>query len=92
MRAVAQAPGGEIRKTSFRLPEELLDAVARAVERGEAESQTAFVERALRHELASLRRSELREAYAAAARDERFREEAETLDREFDPAVGDGLS
>jgi Arc/MetJ-type ribon-helix-helix transcriptional regulator len=92
MSPVAHAPAGEIRKTSFRLPEELLDAVARAVERGEVESQTAFVERALRHELASLRRSELREAYAAAARDERFREEAETLGREFDPAVGDGLS
>jgi Arc/MetJ-type ribon-helix-helix transcriptional regulator len=84
--------GGALRKTSFRLPGALLDSVARVVREGEAESQTAFVERALRRELASIRRQELRDAYAAAARDAGFVEDVETLAKEFDGTVADGLS
>lgn len=91
MRSATRAPEGDIRKTSFRLPEALLDAVSRVVERGEAETQTAFVERALRHELASIRRKELSGAYAAAAQDEAFREEMGAVEEEFDGAVSDGL-
>jgi len=92
MSTITQARDGKTRKTSFRLPEALLDAVADAVERQEAESQTAFVERALRHELASVRRRQLREAYAAAARDEDYLEEMGALDEEFEGALSDGLA
>lgn len=67
------------------------DAVRQAVDEGAAESQNAFVERALVRELRELRRRRVYNAYAAAAGDPSFTAEVEDVTREFDPATGDGL-
>lgn len=91
MPSSTQGRTDESRKTSVRLPADLLDAVQEAVERGDAETQTALIERALRRELAVLRRERLRSAYEAASRDEAFMQAMESTTRDFEGTTADGL-
>ncbi len=70
-------------KPGYRLHQSVIDAVRAAVEQGAAESQSAFVERALLRELSELRRQRLYAAYAEAAADPEFLADMK--------AVGDGL-
>lgn len=67
------------------------DAVREAVDDGAADSQNAFVERALVRELRELRRRRVYDAYAAAAKDPLFTSDMDTVAREFEPTTGDGL-
>jgi hypothetical protein len=69
----------------------VVDAVRRAVDAGAAESQNAFVERALVRELRELRRQRVYDAYAEAAADPAFRAEMRDARTDFDSAAGDGL-
>jgi hypothetical protein len=61
------------------------------VEEGAAESQNAFVERALVRELRELRRRRVYDAYAAAAEDTSYMAEMAQVSREFEPMSGDGF-
>lgn len=87
----ARGQAAEARKTTFRLPADVLDAIRDLVDQNEVESQTAFVEQALRRELAERRRIRLRGAYEEAAADPEFMNETRTSARELDGTVGDGL-
>jgi hypothetical protein len=98
--ASSQSPSGRrlrragtdpLRKTGWQVHASVADAVREAVEKGAAESQNAFVERALRRELATLRRDRLYAAYAEAARDPRFLEDARLTNESFDSTVAEGL-
>lgn len=79
------------RKTGWQVRSSVADAVRRAVEEGGAESQNAFVERALVRELRELRRRRVYEAYATAAQDPAFTSDMESLTDDFEPTAGDGL-
>ena len=79
------------RKTGWQVRSSVAEAVKQAVREGAAESQNAFVERALVRELRELRRRRVYDAYAAAARDPVFTSEQEGIGQDFDSAVGDGL-
>jgi hypothetical protein len=78
-------------KTGFQIRRSVVLAVREAVRDGAAESQNAFVERALTRELRELRKAKLSKAYAEAARDAQFMEDMKTTDGAWDPATGDGL-
>lgn len=62
------------------------------MEAGAAESQNAFVEKAVIRELRELRRQRVYDSYAEAAADPAFREDMATVTRAFEPAVGEGLA
>ncbi|MFN2384117.1 MAG: hypothetical protein ABR559_07630 [Gemmatimonadota bacterium] len=79
------------KKPGYQLPEALVLAVKEAVERGAAESQNAFVERALVRELRETRRRHLESAYAEAAADPEFLEDMRSIIEAYDCAAGDGL-
>jgi hypothetical protein len=79
------------RKTGWQVRSSVAEAVRQAVREGAAESQNAFVERALVRELRVLRRRRVYDAYAAAARDAAFTSEQEGIRRDFEPATGDGF-
>lgn len=79
------------RKPGWQVRSSVADAVRQAVDEGAAESQNAFVERALVRELRELRRRRVYEAYAAAAEDPSFTTEMEEVTREFEATAGDGL-
>jgi hypothetical protein len=79
------------RKPGWQVRSSVADAVRRAVGEGAADSQNAFVERALVRELRELRRDRVFHAYAAAAEDPTFTAEMKKVTYEFEPATGDGL-
>lgn len=79
------------KKPGYQLPEALVLAVKDAVEQGAAESQNAFVERALVRELRVSRLRRLESAYAAAASDPEFLEDMRSTTEAYDCAAGDGL-
>lgn len=79
------------RKPGWQVPSSVADAVRQAVDEGAAESQNAFVERALVRELCELRRRRVYDAYAAAAEDPSFIAEMEETTREFEATTSDGL-
>ncbi len=79
------------KKTGYQLRLSVVMAVRDAVREGAAESQNAFVERALIRELKELRRGRVYEAYAEAARDALFLEDVQSTEAAYDPAAGDGL-
>ncbi len=79
------SPGRQVRQS-------VVEAVREAVEKGAAESQNAFVERALVRELQELRRQRLYDAYARAAADPVFMEEMRSTSETFEAAAGDGLA
>ncbi|HET9983430.1 MAG TPA: hypothetical protein VFQ38_07575 [Longimicrobiales bacterium] len=63
-----------------------------AVEAGAAESQNAFVERALIRELREIRRQRVYDAYAQAAADPVFMEDMRSTTAAFEATTGDGLA
>ncbi|MGH7563640.1 MAG: hypothetical protein ACREK5_04360 [Gemmatimonadota bacterium] len=79
------------KKTGYQIRLSVAKAVREAVDQGAAESQNAFVERALVRELRELRRRQVYEAYAEAARDPAFMEEMESTTEAYEPVAGDGL-
>ena len=79
------------RKPGWQVSSSVADAVRNAVELGAAESQNAFVERALIHELRELRRRRVYDAYGAAAEDPSFAAEMAGVTEAFETAAGDGL-
>jgi len=78
-------------KTGYQVRRSVVMAVRDAVREGAAESQNAFVERALIRELKELRRSRVYDAYAEAARDPLFLEDMHSTTAAYDRATGDGL-
>lgn len=95
-RRIASAPqkagSDPPRKTGWQVRSSVADAVRQAVEEGAAESQNAFVERALVRELRELRRQRVYAAYAAAAADPTYRRKAKAMREAFETAAGDGLT
>jgi hypothetical protein len=85
--AAADSP----RKTGWQVRSSVADAVKHAVEAGAAESQNAFVERALIRELRELRRRRVYQAYAQASADPSFMKEMREVTEAFDPFAGEGL-
>jgi hypothetical protein len=81
-----------LRKTGWQVRQSVAEAVKEAVEGGAAESQNAFVERALIRELKELRRQRIYAAYAQAAADPVFMEEMRSTTTAFDLSAGDGLA
>jgi hypothetical protein len=79
------------KKPGYQLPEALVRAVKDAVDQGAAESQNAFVERALVRELREVRRRQLYDAYAAAASDPAFLEDMASTTAAWEPTTADGL-
>lgn len=79
------------KKTGYQVRLSVVMAVRDAVREGAAESQNAFVERALIRELKELRRSRVYDAYAEAARDPLFLEDMQSTTAAYDPASGDAL-
>lgn len=78
-------------RTTVALPEELLEAVDRAVQEGKARSRNEFLSAALRHELAALERARIDEAFGFMAEDTFYGTEAEKLAGEFDRASWEAL-
>ena len=78
-------------RTTVALPEELLEAVDRAVRQGKARSRNEFLSVALRHELAALERARIDEAFGFMAEDPFYNTEAEELADEFDRASWEAL-
>jgi len=79
------------RKAGWQVRSSVADAVKRAVEQGAAESQNAFVERALIQELRAMRQRRVYEAYAAAMSDPDFTSDLEHIGRAFEAAASDGF-
>jgi hypothetical protein len=84
--------GDPLRKAGWQVRESLAAAVREAVAAGAAESQNAFVERALLRELKELRRQRVYHAYAAAAADPVFMEDMRSTTAAFEATVADGLA
>lgn len=78
-------------RTTVALPEELLEAVDRAVREGKVRSRNEFLSMALRRELAALERARIDAAFAFMAEDPLYQTEAETLSGEFDRASWEAL-
>ncbi len=72
-----------LRKATFNLHEEVLQAVHEAVERGAAPSKNALVERALKKELRELRRAARRDAWDRASKDPLFLREVAEVEEAF---------
>ncbi len=79
------------RKPGWQVRSSVADAVRQAVEEGAAESQNAFVERALVRGLRDLRRRRVYDAYAEAAEDPFFTAEMDEVTQEFDATTRDGI-
>lgn len=80
-----------LKKTGYQIRLSVAQAVREAVDRGAAESQNAFVERALVRELRELRRRQVYEAYAEAAGDPAFLKDMGATTEAFEVSTGDGL-
>ena len=80
------------RKTGWQVRASIADAVRQAVEAGAAESQNAFVERALIGHLRELRKARVFESYATAAADPAFLDDTKGVGNAFDSTAGDGLT
>ncbi len=87
-RSTAKDP---LKKTGYQIRLSVAKAVREAVDEGAAESQNAFVERALVRELRELRRRQVYEAYAEAGGDPAFLEDMGATTEAYEPATGDGL-
>lgn len=80
-----------LKKTGYQIRLSVAKAVREAVDEGAADSQNAFVERALVRELRELRRRQVYEAYAKAAADPAFLRDMAATTEAYDPSTGDGL-
>jgi Arc/MetJ-type ribon-helix-helix transcriptional regulator len=76
-------PGREAKAATFSLPPALLAKVDEAVANGAAPNKTAFVESALRHHLAQIRRLRRRALLEEAKRDPLFLRDIEEVERDF---------
>lgn len=83
--------GDPLKKTGYQIRLSVAKAVREAVDQGAAESQNAFVERALVRELRELRRRRVYDAYADAARDPDFMKDMGATTEAYEPTAGDGL-
>lgn len=86
------ATSDPLRKTGWQVRQSVAAAVKEAVEAGAAESQNAFVERALVRELREIRRQRVYDAYAQAAADPVFMDEMRSITAAFETTTGDGLA
>lgn len=82
--------GGRVR-TTVALPQELLEAVDRAVRDGWARSRNEFLSGALEREFEVIERSRIDEAFKLMSEDPLYREEAESISDEFDAASWEAL-
>ena len=82
---------GATSKATFRLDRAVLEAVKGFVDAGMAESQTAFVDEAIRAHLRRLRRDQLAAAYDAAAADPEFMSDMDATTVAYEGTTGDGL-
>lgn len=80
-----------VRKPGWQVRLSVAEAVRRAVESGAAQSQNAFVERAIIRELRELRRARVYSAYAEAAGDAAFQSDMRSVSAAYDSAARDGL-
>ena len=80
-----------LKKTGYQIRDSVAKAVREAVDEGAAESQNAFVERALVRELRELRRRRVYEAYAEAAGDPAFLKDMGATTEAYEPSIDDGL-
>ena len=80
-----------LKKTGYQIRLSVVQAVRDAVDQGAAESQNAFVERALVRELEELRRRQVYDAYAEAAGDPAFLKDMGAVTEAYDPWAGEGL-
>lgn len=78
-------------KPGWQVPTWDSDAVRRAVADGAADSQNAFVERALLRELRQLRRRRVYDDYTEAAADPVFQEDLRKITAAFEPSLDEGL-
>lgn len=78
-------------RTTVALPEELLEAVDRAVREGYAKSRNEFLSGALEREFEAMERSRIDEAFKLMSEDPLYREEAENITEEFDVASWEAL-
>jgi metal-responsive CopG/Arc/MetJ family transcriptional regulator len=78
-------------RTTLTLPSELLEDTDRAVSQGKAKSRNDFVAKALRHELAALRRAEIDAAFAPMADDAQYQAEALQIEAELATASWEAL-
>jgi Arc/MetJ-type ribon-helix-helix transcriptional regulator len=72
-----------VKTATFALPTNLLQEVDAAVAAGAAPNKTAFVERALRHELGQVRRSARRALLEEARSDPLFLGDVAEVERDF---------
>lgn len=91
-RAGDAAPTDRPRKTGWQVRSSVAEAVKQAVAAGAADSQNAFVEKALVRELRELRRQRVYDSYAEAASDPAFREDMAEVTEAFEPAIGEGFT
>ncbi len=92
-RSRRRATGADpLRKLSLRLHASVADAIRALVDAGAAPSADAFIEAAVVAELRDRRRRTVYAAYEKAAADPVFVAEMGRVAREFDGAVGDGLT
>jgi len=90
--AVRRTTADPPRKTGWQVRSSVADAVRQAVEEGAAESQNAFVEKALIRELRELRRRRVYDAYAEAASDPAFLGDIKRVTDAFASTIDDGLA
>jgi hypothetical protein len=86
-----RATSDPLRKPGWQVRQSLAEAVKEAVEEGAAESQNAFIERALIRELKEIRRQRACDAYARAAADPAFVEDMRKIAQAFEVTTCDGL-
>jgi metal-responsive CopG/Arc/MetJ family transcriptional regulator len=70
-------------EAKIRLPANLLEATDRAVNQGKAKSRDEFIMRAIRRELAALKRAEIDAALAEMASDPEYQAEVLQMETEF---------
>lgn len=70
-------------ETKIILPANLLEATDKAVQKGKAKSRDEFIMRAIRRELAALKRSEIDAALAEMAREPEYQAEVLQMEAEF---------
>ncbi len=77
-------------KVTYQLDTEIVAAIRRAVEAGQAHTMSEFVEDAVRARIAELRREEIRTSVREAVRDPLFRADVEEISREFEAIDWEG--
>lgn len=70
-------------RTTITLPQQLLDAVDRAVREGKAKSRNDLLATAIRHELGAMQRAAIDAAFDEMANDLDYREEARRINDDF---------